>query len=122
MAGRPGPLELEFLLEQARALTRATELLEDALRGLARVGLPSSTASSIQDRERADALEHARERLWHVLVQRESMGIVHHQALYEVLSIPAEVRSHPAPRTIGCSGDDGRRTASGQEKRAQDLS
>jgi len=84
------PLEVEILAEQVRALTRATQLLEESLRQLEKFdALPATPRHSL--RARVQLLDEARRLLWNLVVQREAMGIVHHQMLYEVLEIPAEV-------------------------------
>lgn len=91
------PLEWEILAEQAHALSRATEKLEESL---SRLGLTDeATAAGIGDataRERL--LDEAGTRLWHLIVQREAMGIMHHDILYDVLRVPPEVRRRASHR------------------------
>jgi hypothetical protein len=90
MSDDRSPLEVEILAEQVRALTRATQLLEESLRQLVRFdALPAPPRHSA--RARVQLLDEARRLLWNLVVQREAMGIVHHQVLYEVLEIPPEV-------------------------------
>ena len=80
-------IEKEILGERAGALSRAMEALERALHDLANGGVGLD-----------DLLEEARERLWFVVVQREAIGLTHHDVLYEVLRVPAEVRRFMGPR------------------------
>jgi hypothetical protein len=90
MSDERSPLEVEILAEQVRALTRATELLDDSLRQLeqfdARTAPPPRSHCV-----RVQLLNEARRLLCNLIVQREAMGIVHHQMVYEVLDIPPEV-------------------------------
>jgi hypothetical protein len=78
----------QIIGEKASALALAMETLEAALAELA--GAP------IQ--ERAEAFAEAAERLWFVVVQREAMGLVRHEHVYETLRVPREVRLGMGPR------------------------
>ncbi|WP_242392269.1 DUF6665 family protein [Anaeromyxobacter oryzisoli] len=93
------PIEAEILGEQTSALARATRLLEDALQRLEQA-TRAAAAASRSAALRTEALAEARELLWNVLVQREAMGILHHEILYDALRVPAEVRVHPRPRAV----------------------
>ncbi len=89
-------LEVEILAEQVRSLTQATRTLEEALLRLEEAGRGGRAAAPAVGR--AALLEEARRRLWNLLVQREAMGIVHHEILLEILRVPPEVRAaagHP---------------------------
>jgi uncharacterized protein DUF6665 len=92
------PIEAEILGEQTSALARATRLLEDALQRLEQATRAAAASSRSAALVRTEALAEARELLWNVLVQREAMGILHHEILYDALRVPAEVRVHPRPR------------------------
>ena len=88
--------------ERAAGLARATERLEMALAELARADAVLAAAPTPIARElRREALAHAGERLWYLVIQREAMGFSRHEMLYEVLRVPAEVRAAmgPARRT-----------------------
>ena len=85
-------IDKEIVGERAGALARAVEALERALAELA------STAGPRQHRLREYLLEEAAERLWFVVVQREAIGVMRHEVLYEVLQIPTEVRRAMGPR------------------------
>jgi hypothetical protein len=91
MDGTRSPLEVEILAEQVRSLTQATRVLEEALLRLEQAGRVGRTAAAAAGR--AALLEEARRRLWNLLVQREAMGIVHHEMLMEILGVPPEVRA-----------------------------
>lgn len=97
------PIEAEILAEQTGALARATRLLEDALQRLEQATRAAAAAAASRSAAlvRTEALAEARELLWNVLVQREAMGILHHEILYDALRVPAEVRVHPRPRAVG---------------------
>lgn len=81
----------QILGEQTSALALATRALEAALADLAEV--PEGALGA-----RVDALVEAAERLWYVVVQREALGLLRHEVLYEVLRVPAEVRLRMGPR------------------------
>lgn len=74
--------------EQTSALARAGRALEAALEDLASAG----------EAERADALAEAAERLWYMVIQREAMGLVRHEVLFEVYRVPRQVRARMGPR------------------------
>jgi hypothetical protein len=89
-------IEKEIRAEKAGALSRALEALEAALEALARfdAGSRTSTAAAL----RADLVADAGERLWFLVIQREAMGLLRHDVLYEVVRVPAEVRRAMGPR------------------------
>lgn len=95
------PLEVEILAEQVRSLTQATRVLEEALLRLEQAGRGARTAARASGR--AALLEEARRRLWNLLVQREAMGIIHHEMLLEILRVPPEVRAGAGVRAAGTS-------------------
>lgn len=88
------PLEVEILAEQVRSLTQATRVLEEALLRLEQAGRGTGAAA---------LLEEARRRLWNLVVQREAMGIVHHEILLEILRVPPEVRAGAVCQAAGAS-------------------
>jgi hypothetical protein len=81
----------QIIGEQTSALALSMRTLEAALVELA------EAAPEV----RWDALAEAAERLWFVIVQREAMGLLRHDVLYEVLRVPAEVRLRMGPRARG---------------------
>lgn len=85
-------IEKEIVGERAGALSRAVEALERAIAELAGFAGPR------QHRLREYLLGEAAERLWFVIVQREAIGVMRHEVLYEVLEIPMEVRRAMGPR------------------------
>jgi hypothetical protein len=90
MPDESNPLEVEFRAEQVHTLGITTVLLDRLLRRLEQASGSADAEQAPFDREAL--LREARDRLWGLIVQREAMGIVHHEALYEVLEVPAEVR------------------------------
>jgi len=85
--------------ERASALARASERLETALTEFAAADAARATQPSARtEASRREALAEARERLWYLVIQREAVGLRRHEALYEVLRIPREVRALMGPR------------------------
>jgi hypothetical protein len=85
--------------ERAASLARATERLEVALAELAAAeralaSAPTPARQALRD----EALAHAGERLWCVVIQREALGLRRHDVLYEVIQVPGVVRRHMGPR------------------------
>jgi len=74
-------VRVEILAEKVQSLSHATHLLEEALYDLEHV--PAA--------RREVVLAEAAERFWCLIVQREAIGITHHQDLIEVLRVPREV-------------------------------
>lgn len=97
MGDARSPLEWEILAEQAHALSRATERLEESLSRLRQTD--QSTAGVVDAAARETILDEAGTRLWQLIVQREAMGITLHDILYEVLRVPPEVRKRASYRT-----------------------
>lgn len=89
-------IEKEIRAEKAGALARALEALEAALEALARFDGRSQRASVAA--MRAELVADAGERLWFLVIQREAMGLLRHDVLYEVVRVPAEVRRAMGPR------------------------
>ena len=85
--------------ERASTLARVTEQLETALLALERATAACALHPSAEDTaRRKEAILHAGERLWCVVVQREAAGLLRHQVLYEVLRVPREVKDAMGPR------------------------
>ena len=83
-------VRVEILAEKAAALSHATHLLEEALYDLANA--PA---------ERRDhVLAEAAERFWCLIVQREAIGITHHEDLVEILGVPGEVMARMGLRAF----------------------
>lgn len=101
MGDERSPLDWEILAEQAHALSRATERLEESLSMLRQTDQPM--AGVIDAAARDSILDEAGTRLWHLIVQREAMGITHHDILCEVLRVPSEVRKRASYRTAARS-------------------
>jgi hypothetical protein len=92
-------IQRDLQAERAAALSRATEQLEAALTDLAAADAACAAAPGPAARAlRREALEHAAERLWFLVIQREAVGLHRHEELHEVLRIPREVRAAMGPR------------------------
>jgi hypothetical protein len=96
------PIERELAGEKAAMLGLAGERFESALAALARFDAEQA-AREPAEREalagrRRDLRAHAAERLWYLLVQREAMGLGHHEGLFQYYRVPAEVRMLAGPR------------------------
>ena len=82
-------IQRDLQAERAAALARATEQLESALAELAAADAACAAAPTPAARElRREALEHAGERLWFLVIQREAAGLNRHEELHEVLRVP----------------------------------
>jgi len=89
----------EILSERASSLARATARLEEALADLARLEAALAVAPTPARRAaREEAVAHAGERLWYVIIQREALGQRRHEVLYDVVRVPGEVRARMGPR------------------------
>jgi len=86
------PIEQQLAGERAAALSRAMGTLEKALAELA------SVDGKRFPKVREELLAEARERLWFVIVQREAIGLAHHEVVFETLGISNEVRHAMGPR------------------------
>ena len=91
----PLPIEVELLREKASALRRLGHKLEQLIGELARLEKELATASGAA---RARHLAHyaalrtqAESERWKMIVQREAMGLSHHEDVD---------RSYPLPRVI----------------------
>lgn len=77
-------IDLEIAAERVSALSRTVRALEDSLAALA-------AAPPGPDRRRL--VDEAGRRLWMAVVQREAMGLLRHEVLFEALRVPDEVRA-----------------------------
>jgi hypothetical protein len=82
-------IQKEIRAEKAGALARAIDALEAALAALAAPGRGAA---------RGELVAEAGERLWYVVIQREAMGLLRHDVLFDVLRVPPEVRRAMGPR------------------------
>ena len=101
------PIDYEIIEEKAATLGRVTARLEAALAALEAVehevaGGSSPPAEALA--RRATLREEAAEWLWYVVVQREAMGVTHHDALFEVYRVPGVVRRFMGPRRKAPAG------------------
>lgn len=90
----------ELQRERGASLARVTQRLEGALAELEAAGaaLAARPADDTLRALRGDALAHAAELLWYVVVHREAMGLTRHDVLDEVYRIPREVHLAMGPR------------------------
>jgi hypothetical protein len=96
-----GATERDLHAERAAALGRATERLEAALGELAAAEAacaPGETETARGLALRRDALAHAGERLWYLVIQREALGLRRHEETFELLRVPRAVRAAMGPR------------------------
>jgi hypothetical protein len=94
-----GALLEELRSERASSLARVADRFEVALRELAEVeaALAARPGAAGLAARRADALAHAGERLWVLVVQREALGLSRHDLLDEVYRIPRAVHAAMRP-------------------------
>ncbi len=99
-AATHGAVVKEIQGERASSLAHVTRRLEAALLELEQAG--AALAGRPGDRTlaalRRDALLHAAERLWYVVIHREALGLTRHDVLDEVYRIPREVHLAMGPR------------------------
>jgi len=92
-------IQRDLQAERAAALARAVEQLESALAELAAADAACTAKPTPSARElRREALEHAAERLWFLVIQREAVGLRQHEEMHEILRVPGEVRAAMGPR------------------------
>ncbi len=93
-------LDEQIRSEKVAALRRAVERLEMALERLARLdaGFAATAPPPDAAERRADLVADAGEQLWCLVIQRETMGLLHHEVVHDVLRIPGEVRRAMGPR------------------------
>jgi hypothetical protein len=91
----------EIRSEKAGALARVAEGLERALADLARAEAAIAAATRVTSAllaRRQDCLSEAGERLWYVVIQREALGLMRHETVFDVYRVPREVRLAMGPR------------------------
>jgi hypothetical protein len=86
-------IQQQIQREKIGALQRAVEALEAALAALGR-----NEAAGGSPAERAELVSVAGERLWYVVIQREAIGVMRHDVLFDALAVPLEVRRAMGPR------------------------
>jgi hypothetical protein len=94
------PIERELVAEKAATLGRAGERFAVALAALARLDeeIARDGADPARLRRRGDLLADAAERLWFFIVQREAIGLGHHEGLYRSYRVPPDLRALAGPR------------------------
>lgn len=93
-------LQAELSRERGASLARITQQLEAALHELERASgfLAAEPWDPRARARRAEAIAHAAELLWYVVIHREALGLRHHGILDEVYRIPREVHLAMGPR------------------------
>ena len=92
-------LERDLQAERASALARINDLFQKALEAweaLASGQLPSLASVEAERERRLELRDLAAERLWMLLVQRESVGLRDHRELLQ--RMPQEIRKRIGPR------------------------
>ena len=96
------PVEQELLAEKASALARAGDGLSAALDALFRADAALAAATPDErpalKTKRRELRDVAAERLWCLLVQREAIGLLQHEAMLREQRVPPEVRLLAGPR------------------------
>jgi hypothetical protein len=89
------PIEHELVAEKAATLGRAGDRLVAALAALARLEteIAREGADPVRISRRRDLQADAAERLWFLIVQREAVGLGHHEGIYQLYRVPPEVRA-----------------------------
>jgi hypothetical protein len=91
-------LEYELAAEGVSSLGRVGVQLERALAVLAAFDAAVAAARASAPDARAELVADAADRLWVYVVQREAMGLVHHERELELLGVPRDVRARMGPR------------------------
>jgi hypothetical protein len=92
-------LERDLQAERASALARINDLFQkalDAWLALAAGEVPALESREAEVERRIELRDLAAERLWMLLVQRESVGLRDHRLLLQ--PIPQEIRTRIGPR------------------------
>jgi hypothetical protein len=95
------PIEVELVHERANALGRAMDALERSLEELTQLDAAVTAGARPVPAARRELVAECGELLWKIVVQRECIGLAHHDVVYEVLRVPADVRRSMSPRTRG---------------------
>jgi hypothetical protein len=91
-------LEYELAEEGASSLGRVALELEKALAALKGFDAAMAATRTSAPEGRAELVADAADRLWVYVVQREAMGLYHHERELEILDVPKEVRWKMGPR------------------------
>lgn len=91
-------LEYELAEEGATSLGRVGLELEAALAAFKAFDAAVAATGASAPEGRAELLAEAADRLWVYVVQREAMGLFHHDRELEILQVPKEVRWRMGPR------------------------
>ena len=96
------PLAIEIKQEMAAAYFAACKKMVNSLEALKTCDhtLGLATPDVKQARRRADLLDHAVERVYFVMIQREAMKLPSYQEFFEAYEIPDEVRTRLGPRRV----------------------
>jgi hypothetical protein len=98
-------LERDLQAERASALARINDLFQRALEAweaLQSGQLPPLASAEAEAERRLEILELTAERLWMLLVQRESVGLRDHRELLQ--RVPQEIRRRIGPRRRVATG------------------
>ena len=87
-------LEQEILGEKIGTLSRLNKKLETALK---QIPAGELTESEEEHLTRQRLVAEAGEALWHVTIQRELCGLLKHQAFFNEMGVPKEVRLSCGP-------------------------
>jgi hypothetical protein len=91
--------ERDLHAERAAALGHASRALEAALAAYTAAEAACAADPSPGPRShRQEALAHAGERLWYLVIQREAIGLRRHDELLETLRVPPAVRAAMGPK------------------------
>jgi hypothetical protein len=96
------PIEQELAAERAATLGRAGERFEAALRALAdldaAIGRAGPELAGALAARRPELRAEAAERLWFLIIQREVLGMGHHESVLQQYRVPPEIRRLAGPR------------------------
>jgi hypothetical protein len=94
------PIEQELAAEKAATLGRAGDRFAAALAALARLDeeIAREGPDAARARKRRDLHAEAAERLWFLIVQREAVGLGHHDGIYQLYRVPPDLRALAGPR------------------------
>ena len=94
------PLAIEIRQEMAAAYFAACKKMVDSLEALKVFDRASGLANrdSKQAKRRTELLDHAVERVFYVVIQREAMKFSGYEEFFEDYEIPEEVRTRLGPR------------------------
>jgi len=91
-------LEYELAEEGASSLGRVGLELEAALAALRAFDAAVAATATSAPLARAELFAEAADRLWVYVVQREAMGLTHHDSVLERFGVTRELRARMGPR------------------------